>query len=76
MPAAFVTSNASPLPLVVDVHGHGGDSGSQEDSSMFGAVADEDEEGFFVLTAEGEAYYRSIIYSYLDLDIISICFFV
>ena len=55
MPAAFVTSNASPLPLVVDVHGHGGDSGSQEDSSMFGAVADEDEEGFFVLTAEGEA---------------------
>ena len=56
VPAAFVTSNASPLPLVVDVHGHGGDSGSQEDSSMFVSVADEDEEGFFVLTAEGEAY--------------------
>ena len=56
VPAAFVTTNASPLPLVVDVHGHGGDSGSQEDSSMFVSVADEDEEGFFVLTAEGVAH--------------------
>ena len=53
VPTAFVASNDKPLPMVVDFHGWGGDSATQEGDSLFGAVADEDPDGFFVLTAEG-----------------------
>ena len=53
VPAAYVSSNDNPTPMLVDFHGWGGDSSSQERDSQFVNVADEDETGFFVLTAEG-----------------------
>jgi len=53
VPAAYVTSNDNPTPMVVDFHGWGGNANSQEKDSLFAAVADEDETGYFVLTAEG-----------------------
>ena len=39
--------------MVVDFHGWGGNANSQEKDSLFAAVADDDETGYFVLTAEG-----------------------
>ena len=39
--------------MVVDFHGWGGDSNSQERDSQFIKVANEDPDGFIVLTAEG-----------------------
>ena len=53
VPSAFDTSNNKPTPMVVDFHGWGGDSNSQERDSQFITVSNEDPDGFFVLTAEG-----------------------
>jgi len=53
VPTNFPVSNDRPTPLVLDFHGWGGDINSHEKNSQFNIVADEDEEGFLVVSAQG-----------------------
>ena len=53
MPTNFPVSNDRPTSLVLDFHGWGGDINSHEKDSQLNIVADEDEEGFLVVSAQG-----------------------